>query len=201
MTVQTIDELRALYPEPKERVLKKELTGLEQHASRFIELSPLCIVATISKAGTMDNSPRGGDRGFVKIINPNRIIVPDSKGNNRLDSLCNIVESGTVGLLFLIPGVNEALRINGKATVDTDADILKNFDHFQNKPKTFIDVQVEEVFLHCAKALMRSQCWDASAQLERSELPTIGEMIKDMSGIAGPVETQAEMLKRYEKEL
>ena len=127
MIITNINKLRALYGYPKGRAKDKVLQTLDKHAINFIKTSPFLIMSTVNAAGQMDASPRGGQAGFVKIIDKNTIIIPDSKGNNRLDSLSNIIETESVGMIFLIPEVDETLRINGKAQISTSPEYLSRF--------------------------------------------------------------------------
>ena len=201
MKITTVIQLRELYNQPNVRAKGKQMSKLDKHASNFIEKSPFLILSTISNEGNMDASPRGGKPGFVSMINERELVIPDSKGNNRIDSIVNIVESGRVGLLFLIPGVDETLRINGSAYITTDENILSQYSSEQHPPKTCIIVQIEEVFLHCAKALMRSKLWDQSSKIERVLLPTMGQMLKDQLGSSEKPESHEEMVKRYQGDL
>lgn len=197
--VDSAAALRQLYPQPKERAVKKQLNRLDRHCVRFIELSPFAVIATGS--GDMDASPRGGEPGFVKVVDEQTLWIPDSPGNNRLDSLTNIIATGRIGLLFLIPGVDETLRINGRAQVSADPTKVGRFATDKRTPKVVIEVDVEEAYLHCAKALMRSKLWADDSRQERSVLPTMGQMINDQIGSDGPVETQTEMVARYRRDL
>ena len=193
--------LRALYPEPRERAVKKQIGALDRHARRFIELSPFVVLASCGAGGAMDASPRGGMPGFVKTPDAHTLLLPDAPGNNRLDSFSNIVESGRVGLLFLIPGFDETLRVNGAAVLSTDpADIARCGDE-KRAPKLVIRVRVQEVYLHCAKAFMRSRLWSADSHVARSAMPTMGEMLNDQTGIQTPAETQEDMVRRYTPDL
>lgn len=198
--IRSIEELRQRYPAPKERAVKKQLTHLDKHCKRFIEHSPFAVIATGSSAGH-DASPRGGEPGFVKVQNDHTLWIPDSPGNNRLDSLGNIIETGRIGVLFLIPGVDETLRVNGKAQVTAEAKKVGVFTNEKRTPKVIIEVFVEEAYLHCAKALMRSRLWSKESRQERAVLPTMGQMISDQIGSSEPPETQAQMIARYEKDL
>ena len=157
--------------------------------------------STANGANELDASPRGGKPGFVYILDEKTLLIPDVKGNNRLDSLVNIIDNNQVGLLFLIPGVDETLRVNGRAEIRVDEKYVTLFDEFQNPPKSVIKVVIDEVFLHCAKALMRSKLWRADSQVERSIMPTMGKMINDQIKDTSEPESQSEMLARYEKEL
>lgn len=193
--------LRNLYAEPKGRTLSKQLARLDQHCSNFIRLSPFVVIASGASEGHLDASPRGGEPGFIKILDDKTLLIPDAKGNNRLDTLTNITASGRVGLLFLIPGVDETLRINGDARLDDDPDLIRYFADQKNVPKLVIAVTVAEVYLHCAKALMRSKLWSIDRQVDRSVLPPMGQMINDQTGSNDPVEPREQMIARYEKDL
>jgi PPOX class probable FMN-dependent enzyme len=188
--IETVEQLRARYKEPGTRAVKKQLARLDQHCRRFIELSPFVVVA--SSSGTaLDCSPRGGAPGFVTVVDDVTLHIPDSAGNNRLDSLANIVTTGRIGLLFLIPGIDETLRVNGAARLFATPE----------KPRTIIEVAVEEAYLHCAKALMRSRLWAPESRQPRDVLPPMGKMINDQTGDEGPVETQEQMVARYTPDL
>jgi PPOX class probable FMN-dependent enzyme len=189
--------LRALYAEPKPRAVRKQLDRLDVHCSNFIALTPFVVLATRGRAGTMDASPRGGDPGFIKVVDAQTLLIPDAPGNNRLDSFENIVDTGSVGLLCLIPGVDETLRINGSGVLTTDPADLERCADARRMPKVAIRITVREAYLHCAKALMRSKLWAPEARVERSVLPSAGRMISDQSGIAVPDETQEELARRY----
>lgn len=199
--VGTLDELLQLYGEPSPRALKKQLASIEQHTRRFIELTPFVVVATSGASGMPDASPRGGAPGFIKPWDERTLLIPDAPGNNRLDSMRNIVETGKIGLIFMIPGVDETLRINGAAWLSRDPAHLAALPDPKRAPKLAIVVRTEEIYLHCRKAFMRSRLWDPAAQVERSVLPTLGEMIRDQSGMEGPVETQEDMIARYKASL
>ena len=195
--------LRELYPAPNERAVRKQLDHLDVHCRRFIELSPFLVMASVAAGtdGPLDASPRGGAPGFVKALDATTLLVPDAPGNNRLDSLSNIVATERVGLLFLVPGIDETLRVNGAAQVSDDPALLALFTAERHLPRVVIRVAVQQAYLHCAKAFMRSQLWSAAAQVERSTLPTIGRMINDQIGLTTPAETQDEMLARYARDL
>jgi uncharacterized protein len=201
MYLESEDQLRELYGYPKGRAKDKQLPSLERHSSNFLAHSPFVTISTYAKSGSVDCSPRGGNPGFVKIINDNCIILPDGKGNNRLDSLVNIIETGQIGCLFLIPGVDETLRINGLARISTSAEYLSLFSDDRNPPKTCIEITIKEVFLHCAKALMRSELWSLKAQIDRADFPTMGAIINDQLSIKDDPETQEDMIARYKRDL
>jgi PPOX class probable FMN-dependent enzyme len=198
--IESLAALRQLYAPPGERAVKKQIATLEQHSKRFIELSPFLVIASASRAGHMDASPRGGEPGFVKVLDDGTIGIPDSPGNNRLDTLSNILETGQVGLIFLIPGVDETLRVNGMARLNDNEGLRQRCADARRTPKLVIEVQVRELYLHCAKAFMRSSLWETPRPAERP-VPTIARMIGEQIGYAGPMESQEQMLERYRKDL
>ncbi|MEO0895830.1 MAG: pyridoxamine 5'-phosphate oxidase family protein [Bacteroidota bacterium] len=201
MTIETVDQLREHYAQPSGRAKDKALRKLEEHSINFIAKSPFMIMSTIDKEGNMDSSPRGGKEGFIKVIDEKTIAIPDAKGNNRLDSITNIVESGRIATLFFIPGMDETLRINGKAMISIDPAHLAIFEGEKNPIKACILVTVEEMFLHCAKSIMRAGIWNPETYMDRKEMPTMGRMLNDQLKIEGEVETQAAMVERYKKDL
>jgi PPOX class probable FMN-dependent enzyme len=200
-TIPSLQALRALYAEPGERALKKQLGVLDPHARRFIELSPFVVLASSGADGAIDASPRGGAPGFVKTPDAHTLLLPDAPGNNRLDSFSNIVETGRVGLLFLIPGFDETLRVNGSAVLSLDAADIQHCSDEKRAPKLVIRVGVREVYLHCAKAFMRSKLWSVESHVPRSTMPTMGRMIGDQTGLQIAPETQEEMARRYAPDL
>ena len=179
MTITSESELRAVYGEPNERSKQKVLDHLDPHCRRFIELSPFCVLSTAGADGLADVSPRGDAPGFVAVADEHTLLVPDRPGNNQIDSLRNIVAQPRVGLLFLVPGMNETLRVSGTAEIVTDADVLEPLSMKGRPPVSVLRVTVERAFLHCAKALIRARLWDPAAQVERSNLPTYGQMLAD----------------------
>ena len=199
--IESKEKLRALYPPAKERSVKKQMARLDRHCLRFIELSPFVVLASGSAEGRFDASPRGGEPGFVKAPDSATLLIPDAPGNNRLDTLENIIGSGRIGLLFLIPGVDETLRVNGKARLTVEPEMLRKFANEKRTPKLIVEVKVEDAYLHCAKALMRSKLWSAQSQLDRSVLPTMGQMLNDQTGILTPPESREQMLERYKEDL
>lgn len=195
--ITTLDELREVYSEPKGRSLTKQMSRLEKHARRFIELSPFLVLSSTGPDGLGDATPRGEEPGFVHVLDDNTIAIPDRPGNNRLDTLTNVLVNPGVGLIFFIPGVNETLRINGSAEIRTDADLLARFEVRGKLPASVLVVRINEAYLHCAKALMRSALWSPDAQAEERPIPTIAQMIKDQSGDDLPLESDEDMKARY----
>jgi PPOX class probable FMN-dependent enzyme len=198
--ITTEEALRALHHAPKERTLRKQLDHLDGHCRRFIALSPFVVVATADAHGRLDASPRGGVPGFVEVADDRTLHLPDRPGNNRLDSLTNVTERPEVGLLFMIPGVDETLRVNGAAELLADGQLASRFQAGPRPPKIVLRVCVREAYLHCAKALMRARLWHPDARIDRAELPTMGRMLRDQTG-SGRVETQTAMVARYRTEL
>lgn len=201
MTLTTDEALRALYAPARERALKKQLSALDIHCRRFIELSPFAVLASTGADGLPDASPRGGQPGFVLTPDAHTLLIPDASGNNRLDTLSNIVATGRLGVLFMVPGIDETLRVNGLARLSADPALIKRFAGLDRSPKVVIELRVEQAYLHCAKALMRSRLWSVDLQVERSVLPSMGQMISDQIGDGAPVESQEAMLARYRQEL
>lgn len=201
MEIDSLEQLRAHYPPAQGRSLSKQLDRLDPHCIAFIGLSPFAVLATGGAGGQLDASPRGGAPGFVHVLDAHTLLLPDAKGNNRLDSFSNIAETGRAGLLFMIPGVDETLRVNGEASLSDDAALLAHFAAERNPPRLVLRLRVAEAYLHCAKALMRARLWDSTARVERSVLPSMGRMIQDQTGSTGPLETQEQMLARYAQDL
>ena len=201
MTIKNTAQLREIYGFPSGRAKDKVLTKLDKHAIHFINSSPFLILSSADSEGNMDASPRGGEPGFVAIANSNEILIPDFKGNNRIDSLANIVETGKAGMIFFVPGIDTTLRINGSAMITTSNDALNHFSNSEKRPISCISIKVEESFLHCAKALMRSKLWDEDSMTSADDFPTLGLMLKDQLGTPGEPETREAMIERYQKDL
>src|SRR5262245_20562472 len=170
--IDSNEKLRGVYAPAKERSVRKQLDHLDRHCLRFLELSPFVVLASGDAQNRYDASPRGGEPGFVK-ADRNTLWIPDSVGNNRLDTLQNLIATGRIGLLFLIPGVDETLRVNGRARLSDEPALLQRFATEKRTPKAVIEVQVEDAYLHCAKALMRSKLWSPESRVERSVLPSM----------------------------
>ncbi|ODT14483.1 MAG: phosphohydrolase [Kaistia sp. SCN 65-12] len=195
--IETMDSLRAIYGAPKGRSVAKQLDRLDRHCRSFIALSPFVILATQGADGFGDATPRGDHPRFVTVADDTTLILPDRVGNNRIDSLSNIVERPGIGLIFLIPGVDETLRVNGTAVVDDDLALRSAHMAEGRIPATVLVVTVREAYLQCAKALMRSKLWAEESRVPRDRLPTMGEMLRDHTHSNEQPETQAEMLARY----
>jgi PPOX class probable FMN-dependent enzyme len=171
-------DLRQLYPPPIERARLKVLRRMDQHCANFIAHSPFLCLGTSSEHGA-DVAPRGDKPGFVHILDETTLAIPDWPGNNRLDSSSNILVNPQVGLLFLIPGVQETLRVNGTAEITTRPELLARWEGNGKRPKAALVIKVKEAFLHCGKALIRARLWEDDYKIQRSQLPTYGQMLKD----------------------
>jgi PPOX class probable FMN-dependent enzyme len=170
--------LRALHHPPMLRATNKVLRALDQHCRKIISISPFCVVATQGPSGA-DISPRGDPPGFVRVLDELTLLVPDRVGNNRLDAMTNLLVNPRIALLFLVPGMNETLRINGTARITDDARLLAPSAINNRPPKIGLVVAIEEALLHCAKALIRSALWDPSKHIDRAILPSYAQMLLD----------------------
>ncbi|SVA87805.1 uncharacterized protein METZ01_LOCUS140659 [marine metagenome] len=187
-------ELRSMHDDVHALARDKVIPRLEPHSIHFISLSPFLCIASSDPAGPADVSPRGDAPGFVKVLDHQTLLIPDRIGNNRLDTSANIANNPHIGLIFLVPGIPETLRVNGQARICTDSDILTEFEVRGKVPKTGIMVTVEEVLFQCSKALIRSRLWEDDYRVERkSAMPPLGNMIKDQIGS----QKSAEELESY----
>ena len=173
--------LRSMFQETHALAIQKSLTYLDEHSRNFIARSPFICLGTQNLAGGADVSPRGDPEGFVKIIDDKTIAIPDRPGNNRLDSLVNILSNPSVGVLFLVPRFDDTLRINGNAKLTTEPDILQSMIVKDRVPKLAIIITLSEVFMHCAKAFRRSQLWNPDHFQDRSEMPSLVKIVLDQT--------------------
>lgn len=201
--IENLAQLRALYAAPGERTVRKQLQRLDVHGQRFVQRSPFCVIASGGQGGALlDASPRGGAPGFVKATDDGAtLLLPDAGGNNRLDTLENLLADPRVSLIFMIPGMDETLRINGAARLRDEPAFCDAFAHERQRPKVVIEVAVQEAYLHCAKAFMRSQLWHPSTWSSRDAMPSMGQMLRDQVGTLAVAETQEQMLERYRAQL
>jgi hypothetical protein len=200
MPVTTEARLREIYGAVSPRAAAKQIDRLDAHCRAFIAASPFALLAT-SNGTRLDVSPKGDRPGFVLVENDRHLLVPDWPGNNRIDGMRNILAHPHVGMIFLIPSVRETLRVNGTATIHDQPALLDRCAHGGRLPLTVIRVAAEEVFLHCAKAFLRSKLWQPESWPATRPVPPMGEMIRDHAGIDGPGETEAETIARYRKAL
>lgn len=196
-------EIRELIGYPSELVQHKTIDSLDDHCRRFLSHSPLLFMATSDEQGNCDVSPRGDAPGFVRVLDEKRLIIPERPGNRKIDSMRNILNNPNIGLIFIIPGLEETLRINGKACITKDARLLDELQAFGKSPLLGIGVTVEECFIHCAKAFKRSGLWKTESWPDKSDLPNVARMVASHVNLAGVTdETVAKALEEsYTKRL
>ena len=178
--ITTVEELQALYGQPGETSLAKEIDYISPEYRAYIEASPFVALATAGPEG-LDCSPRGDRAGFVHIHDARTLLMPDRRGNNRVDSLCNIVRDPRVGLLFVVPGSGNTLRVNGSARLDTDAALLDSFKMEGKAPRSVIVVTVDRVYFQCARAIVRADLWNPALHIDPKSLPTAGQILAALS--------------------
>jgi PPOX class probable FMN-dependent enzyme len=176
-TIRTLDELEALYSAPVPTSITKEIDHLTELHRAYIEASPFVLVATSGLDG-IDCSPRGDPPGFVRVVDEQTLLMPDRRGNNRLDTLRNLVVDPRIGLLFLVPGVGVTLRVNGTAEISTDVELRESFAMGDKVPTTVIVITTTSVYTQCPKALVRSHLWDPARHRDPSELPSVGDILE-----------------------
>jgi PPOX class probable FMN-dependent enzyme len=195
--ITTLEQLRDVYEPPMERSVRKELDHLDDHCRRFIGLSPFVVVSSADADGSCDVSPKGGPPGFVSVLDRHRLLIPDATGNRRLDSLANMLSNPRVGLLFLIPGMGETLRVNGRVTLTNDPDLLEGLQTAGRPALLGLIVHAEQVYLHCAKCIIRSGLWRPETWAERDQLPSAAEILNDHIGIGNLEESAAALADSY----
>lgn len=178
--VADLATLEALYDAPLPASLAKEADHVHPHYRRLIEAAPFAVLATVGPDG-LDASPRGDPAGFVRVQDEKTLLLPDRRGNNRIDSLKNILSDPRVALLFLLPGIGETLRVNGRASIHADPALLATFAIDGKLPRTVLKISVETVFFQCSRAILRSRLWDPAARIDRSALPSPGTILADLS--------------------
>jgi PPOX class probable FMN-dependent enzyme len=194
-------DLEKIYQKPSPRVIAKARPEIDAHAQKFIAMSPFCVLATSGSDGSVDASPRGGNPGFVHVAGPNRLLMPDRSGNNRIDSFRNIVEgSGFVQLIFFVPGIDETLRVGGRGTLSAEPELLAAMEEFGKLPRAVLNISVSEAYFHCGKALMRSRLWSGDVRVERAVFPSISQVIHDQTKLGEP-ESQADVEARNRTQL
>jgi PPOX class probable FMN-dependent enzyme len=179
--VTDVAALKRLYGEPYGPSIAKEADRITPHYRAFIEAAPFFALATAGPDG-LDCSPRGDAPGFVRVHDEKTLLVPDRRGNNRIDSLCNILHDPRVALLFLIPGCGETIRINGRATISTDPELCASFAVNEKAPRAVLIVSVDRIYYQCAKAIVRSKLWDPSRHVDRKSLPSSGTILAELTG-------------------
>lgn len=178
--ISSLEELETLYGEPGEASTAKVANEITPEYRRFIEASPFAALATSGPEG-LDCSPRGDLAGFIRVHDPKTVMMPDRRGNNRVDSLRNIVRDPRVALLFLIPGHGNTIRINGRAHLDTDPELLASFVVKEKAPRSVVVITIDELYFQCARAIVRSELWNPERHVDKKSLPTPGQILASMS--------------------
>ena len=200
-TIENSERLREVYGAPSERSLKKQLNRLDKHCRDFIAQSPFLVIASADTSGRCDASPKGDAPGFVRVIDDETLLIPDRLGNNRVDTLGNLVARPGVGLIFFVPGINETLRVNGRARVTTDPALLEPLAVNRKVPRSGILVTAEEIYFHCGKALIRSDLWNPEKQIGRSDFPSLGRILADQIGGISVEESERYTAESYKTRL
>jgi len=184
-SIKNETKLRTIYKNPGDLAVKKSLSHLDKHLRHFINLSPFLVLSTVRPDGYCDASPRGDAPGFVRVLDDKNIFLPDRPGNNRLDSLTNILSNPGIGLLFMIPGLEETLRVNGKAHIISDITLLKPSIVHKKIPKSGLKITINECYIHCGKALRRSKIWNNETHIKKGTYPSIGKILVDQQAAPG----------------
>lgn len=195
------NRLSDLYAPPSELALAKQLDHIDAHAAHFIAQSPFVVISTCGAQGRCDASPRGDAPGFVVVAGPSLLHLPDRPGNNRIDSLHNIAVNPCVGLLFFVPGVLETLRVNGRARVSDDQELLASMAVDGRLPRSALEVCVEEVYFHCGKALKRSRLWEQADPARAQSIPSLGRILADQTGKISAQDADVRVRHAYETNL
>jgi uncharacterized protein len=199
--IEDVEQLRESYGAPSERAVKKQLGRFDKHCRDFIARSPFLVVASADPSGRCDASPKGDAPGFVQVIDNTTLLIPDRLGNNRIDTLANLVARPGIGLIFFIPGINETLRVNGKASITTDPALLQPLAVNGKVPRSAILVTAEEIYFHCGKALIRSDLWNPDKQTRRSDFPSLGRILADQIGGISVEESERYTAESYKTRL
>jgi PPOX class probable FMN-dependent enzyme len=197
--ITSLEQLRDVYPAAKQRSLDKQIDHLDEHCRRFISLSPFAVLCSSAADGRCDASPKGGPPGFARVLDRDRLLMPDATGNRRLDGFQNMLENPRVGIVFMIPGMGETLRINGRVELTRDPALLGGLETGGRPAELALIVHAEEVYIHCAKALIRSRLWDPATWPE--ELPSAAEILSDHIGIGDVEASAAALAESYETRL
>lgn len=178
--IRTVAQLEALYDEPRPTSVLKELDHLSEDYQRFVSAASFMVLATVGEGG-LDCSPRGEAAGVVTVLDARHLRLADRKGNNRLDSLRNIVADPRVALLFLIPGINESMRVNGRARISVEPDVLAALAVEGNVPRCVVEIEVDAAYFQCSRAVLRSRLWDPDSRADREALPSCGQMLEQIT--------------------
>jgi len=200
-TIENTERLRETYGPPSERSLKKQLSRFDKHCRDFIARSPFLVIASSDPSGRCDASPKGDAPGFVEVLDDTTVLIPDRLGNNRVDTIGNLLVRPGVGLIFFVPGINETLRVNGRARITTDPAVLEPLAVNGKVPRSGILVTAEEIYFHCGKALIRSDLWNPEKRLRRSEFPSLGHILADQTGGISVEESERLTAESYKTRL
>jgi len=199
--IGSIDELRTLYREPTSFVRRKKFAGIDAASRALVEHSPFVLVGTCGADGSVDVSPRGGDPGFVRVLDDEHLAIPDLNGNNLLDTYTAVLQTGRAGLLFVIPGRDETLRVNGAAWLTVDPDVLGSFEGIRT-PKAALVVRADEVFVHCGKSFRRGRVWDAESWTDLTDVPGLEAIVCAQGLVDAPADLiRADMERGYAADL
>ena len=199
--IEDRERLRGIYGPPSERSLKKQLARLDHHCRAFIARSPFLVIATADPSGRCDASPKGDAPGFVQVVDDETLLIPDRLGNNRTDTLGNLLERPGVGLIFFVPGLNETLRVNGTARITVDPALLEPLAVNRQVPRSGLLVTAEEVYFHCGKALIRSDLWNPEKHVAQSDFPSLGRIITEQIGEGSVEAAEAYTAESYRTRL
>jgi PPOX class probable FMN-dependent enzyme len=199
--IEDAEQLRGAYGPPSERALKKQLSRFDEHCRAFIARSPFLVIASSDPTGRCDASPKGDAPGFVRVLDDETLLIPDRLGNNRIDTLSNLLARPGVGLIFFVPGINETLRVNGRARLTTDPVLLEPLAVAGKFPRSGVVVSAEEVYFHCGKALIRSDLWNPEKQMPRSDFPSLGRILADQIGGISVEESERYTAEGYKNRL
>ena len=200
-TIENVEHLRESYGAPSERALKKQLNRLDKHCRDFIARSPFLVIASADPSGRCDASPKGDAPGFVQVIDDTTLLIPDRLGNNRIDTLANLLARPGIGLIFFVPGINETLRVNGRACITTDPALLEPLAVNSKVPRSAILVTAKEIYFHCGKALIRSDLWNPDKRVRRSDFPSLGRILADQIGGISVEESERYTAESYKTRL
>ncbi len=196
-TLSTPAEIRVHYGSPGALAANKTLHHIDRHARAFIALSPFMVIASSDAKGNCDATPRGDAPGFVHVRDDHTLLIPDRRGNNRVDTMLNIAANPKIGLLFMVPGFGETLRVNGRVSISTDPALLAPLEAAGKVPTSAIVLEVDEVFFHCAKAMIRSEIWNPDRHQDRKTFPSLGRIIADQVAGVEPVAADANIDESY----
>ncbi|WP_455289294.1 MSMEG_1061 family FMN-dependent PPOX-type flavoprotein [Vibrio parahaemolyticus] len=196
--IKTIEQLKVIYAEPSARAKNKVLPALDAHAFTLINNCHFAVLSTTDSQGYVDLSPKGGEPGFIKVLDESTVLLPDSSGNNRIDGLKNIISNPKVGLLLMVNGIDEVVRIKGTASIRTDSNLLSVCPDGSKSPKVVIKIVIESMYFHCAKAVMRGKLWSDDYKVNRSILPSLARIFKDQQNLESNAISQDEMVKYYQ---